>query len=103
MPELRSGERTVEVDRHGFLVDPEDWSLEVAKAIAESSSLGPLTDDHWRVVRFVREYYERTGSAPMLRAIGKRTGLSEGSLRELFPRGCRECMCKIAGLSQPTG
>ncbi len=103
MPELRVGDRTVRVDSQGFMVDPDDWTTEVAGALAESVSLAPLTRDHWRVIMYVRRYYQKHNTAPMLRAICKRNRLNEGTLRALFPTSCRECMCKIAGLPQPTG
>ena len=48
-------------------------------------------------------YYQAYKTAPMLRAIGKRTGLGEKRLHELFPLACRECMCRIAGLPRPSG
>jgi TusE/DsrC/DsvC family sulfur relay protein len=103
MPQIKVGEKTIEVDDNGFIVDPDDWNMEVAHVLAERSALGPLVEDHWKVIVFVREYYEKYKTAPMLRAISKRTNFAEKKLRTLFPRGCRECMCLIAGLPQPTG
>lgn len=103
MPHIKVGDKTIEVDDLGFIVDPDDWNREVADALAESSSLGSLLEDHWRVIIFVREYYEMYNIAPMLRAISKRTRFSERKLRKLFPSTCRKCMCLIAGLPQPTG
>lgn len=103
MPRLKVRDRTVEVDDLGFIVDPNSWNMAVANVLAESSSLGPLLEDHWRVIMFVRNYYEKYKNAPMLHAISKRTGFSERRLRKLFPRSCRECMCQIAGIPRPTG
>lgn len=103
MPRIKAGNRNIELDDNGFIADPNDWNIEVAHVLAESSSLGPLQEEHWRVILFVREYYEKYQTAPMLRAISKRTRFAEKRLRKLFPRGCRECMCLIAGLPQPTG
>ena len=103
MLRIKALDRTIEVDEFGFIVDPNDWNKEVAGSLAKSSSLGPLTEDHWRVIMFVREDYEKYNTAPMLRAIEKRTRFSERKLRKLFPSSCRECMCLIAGLPKPTG
>jgi tRNA 2-thiouridine synthesizing protein E len=103
MPELRIGDRLVRIDDHGFLLEPGDWNEEVAAALAEYSSLPPLQDDHWQVIRYIREYFRENNTAPMLRLISKRTGLGENRLKTMFPQSCRECMCKIAGLPQPTG
>ena len=103
MPDFEVGNRTVRVDNFGFMLEPNDWTKEVAEALAKSSSLYPLTEDHWRVITYVREYYEEHNTAPMLRAIIKRTKLKERKLRTLFPSSCHECMCKIAGLPKGTG
>ena len=103
MPAFQIGDQTVDVDDHGFLIEPNAWNEEVAEALAESATLSPLTEDHWRVVMFVREYYLAYKTAPMLRLIRKQTKFGEKRLRELFPLGCRECMCRIAGLPRPSG
>lgn len=103
MPEFQVGEKTVDVDHHGFLIEPSEWNREVAEALAMTAGLSPLIEDHWRVILFVREHFLAFETAPMLREIGKRTKLGERRLRELFPAGCRECMCRIAGLPRPTG
>ena len=103
MPAFQMGDQTVDVDDHGFLIEPNAWNKEVAEALAESVTLGPLNEDHWRVIMFLREHYFAYETAPMLRLISKRTKLGEKRLRELFPLSCRECMCRIAGLPRPTG
>ena len=103
MPELQIGENSVEVDDMGFIINPDDWSEEVAAMIAMNSSLYPLTEEHWRVIRYIRNYYETYSVAPMLQLIVKRTRINEKKLFKLFPSSCRECMCKVAGLPQPTG
>ncbi len=103
MPVLLVGEQTVTVDDSGFILQPEQWNREVAEVVAQDIPLWPLTPEHWRVILFVRAYFEEHKAAPMLRAIIKRTRINEKKLRILFPRSCRECMCRIAGLPQPTG
>ena len=103
MPELKVGDMTVRIDNQGFLLESGDWNQEVAEVLAMANSLDPLTEDHWRVIAYIREYYEQHNTAPMLRLISKRTGLKGNRLKTMFPRSCRECMCKIAGLPQPTG
>jgi tRNA 2-thiouridine synthesizing protein E len=103
MPYIRVTGRTIEVDDLGFIIEPTEWDTEVAHALAENRSLDPMGEDHWQVVVYIREYYERYKTAPMLRSISKRTGFSEKKLKVLFPSSCRECMCLVAGLTQPTG
>jgi TusE/DsrC/DsvC family sulfur relay protein len=103
MPELEVGNGTVRLDDFGFLLVPTEWTTEVAEALAKLDSLFPLTEDHWRIITYVRGYYEVHGTPPMLRAILKRTKLKESRLHTLFPGSCRECICKFAGLPKGTG
>ena len=46
-----------ERDAEGYLVEPNDWNEEVAKALAEDENI-QLTDDHWDTIRFMRDYYD---------------------------------------------
>ena len=53
-----------------------------------------LTESHWEVINFLREYYEEYQIAPAVRvltkAIGKKLGKDKGNskyLYELFPYG----------------
>ena len=103
MPDLILGDRTIELDELGFMVEPDDWTRGVARSLAERNSLGTLSDDHWRIIEYVREYYEEFKSAPMLRMLCKRTKIGKRRVRELFPAGCRDCICLVAGLPEPTG
>ena len=103
MPQIRVGDRTIELDSSGFLLQLVDWDSEVAEVLAQRVSLAPLSEEHWRVIRYVREYHAQHRVAPPIRAIAKRTRLRVSRLNELFPSSCRECMCLVAGLPQPTG
>jgi TusE/DsrC/DsvC family sulfur relay protein len=103
------GDKTLETDEEGYLVNLADWSEEVANAIAASENveMGP---NHWEVVNFLREYYNEYQIAPAVRvltkAIGKKLGADKGNskyLYELFPYGPAKQACKIAGLPKPTG
>ena len=69
-----------------------------------------MTEQHWEVVNFLREYYNEYQIAPAVRvltkAIGKKLGPDKGNskyLYELFPYGPAKQACKIAGLPKPTG
>ena len=101
--------KTIEVDEEGYLTNRTDWNEEVAKEIAKGYSCD-LTQSHWEVINFLREYYEEYQIAPAVRvltkAIGKKLGPDKGSskyLYELFPYGPAKQACKYAGLPKPTG
>ena len=67
-----------------------------------------LSDDHWEIINFLREYYEEYQIAPAVRvltkAVGKKLGKDKGNskyLYELFPYGPCKQACKFAGLPKP--
>lgn len=93
----------VDVDGEGFLTDPSQWNETIAAAIAIENGVPELTDRHWQVVRFMRERYLETGSAPSIRALGKESGVSVKELYALFPKGPAKLAAKIGGIPKPTG
>ena len=109
MPSIEVSGKTVEVDEEGYLTDLTEWNEEIAKTLAAQDSL-ELTDSHWEVVNFLREYYDEYQIAPAVRvltkAIGKKLGKEKGNskyLYELFPYGPAKQACRFAGLPKPTG
>jgi len=101
--------KSIETDEEGYLSNRDDWTQDVAEAIAKAENLD-MTESHWEVVNFLREYYEEYQIAPAVRvltkAIGKKLGKDKGNskyLYELFPYGPAKQACKIAGLPKPTG
>jgi tRNA 2-thiouridine synthesizing protein E len=101
--------KTYETDEEGYLLNLADWTEEAAGYIAKTENL-ELSDSHWEVVNFLREYYNDYQIAPAVRvltkAIGKKLGPEKGNskyLYELFPYGPAKQACKIAGLPKPTG
>jgi dissimilatory sulfite reductase related protein len=93
----------VDVDAEGFLTDPGRWSEELANAIALENGVPELTDRHWLVVRFMRERYLATGTAPSIRALGKESGVPVKELYRLFPKGPAKLAAKIGGIPKPKG
>jgi tRNA 2-thiouridine synthesizing protein E len=93
----------LEVDEDGFIQDPGCWNENVALALAKTEDVEALTDDHWKVVNYLRGYYQQFGIAPMVRKVCKETGFDLRTIYELFPSGPAKGACKIAGLPKPTG
>ena len=94
---------TVERDGEGFLVDPAQWTPEIGTEIARESGIPELTDRHWTVVRFMRERYLTTGTAPSIRSLGKESGVPIKELYQLFPKGPAKLAAKIGGIPKPRG
>lgn len=93
----------IAVDEDGFLEDPDVWSEDLARAIAPMEDVENMTEDHWKVVNYLRDYYKQFGIAPMIRKLCKDTGFPLKTIYELFPSGPAKGACKIAGLPKPTG
>jgi dissimilatory sulfite reductase related protein len=93
--------RRILFDKEGFLWNTEDWSEEVAKALAGESGLDEITETHWRVIRFLREYFMNQGRAPLNAQLKSGLGMSLMELESLFPGGIKAGARKIAGLPNP--
>lgn len=101
------GGSKVSIDEKGYLLDPSDWSEEVALTMAAADGV-QLTDDHWRVLSIFRNYHEQFEIEPPMRALVKRTrealGGEKGTSRylyRLFPDGPGTQGCRYAGLPRP--
>ncbi|MHB8900591.1 MAG: TusE/DsrC/DsvC family sulfur relay protein [Thermoguttaceae bacterium] len=95
--------KQVEVDEDGFLVDPELWDELIVQAFARLEGVDQLTDDHWKVIHYLRNYWKQFGIAPMIRKLCKETGFTLQQIYDLFPSGPAKGACKLAGLPKPTG
>lgn len=93
----------VDVDAEGFLTSPAQWSEEIARAIAAENGVPELTERHWLVVRFMRDRYLASGTAPSIRSLGKESGVPVKELYQLFPKGPAKLAAKIGGIPKPKG
>ena len=103
MPVFEVDGRQYEVDEDGFLQQPEIWDRKVALDFATTEGLSGMTESHWKVVGYLRDYYLQFGIAPMIRKLCKETGLKLNEIYQLFPSGPAKGACKLAGLPKPTG
>lgn len=85
--------RAIRVDSEGYLIDLDDWSEDFARTLAKEEGL-TLTDEHWQVIRFIRDYHTEHRVQPQVRAMiahfTREWGAAKGSnhyLHEIFPRG----------------
>jgi tRNA 2-thiouridine synthesizing protein E len=96
--------KSLAVDDEGYLIDPLDWGEQVAGELARREGI-VLTDKHWEVIRFVREYYEQRHVAPdarfVLKHLAETRGADRNELFRLFPYGYVKQACKIAGMRKP--
>lgn len=93
------------LDEEGYLVEPAEWNEAVAEHLARAENV-KLTEDHWDVIRFMREYYEEHQIAPDARYVIKHLSNRRGAdahkaLFTLFAYGYVKQACKIAGMKRP--
>ena len=92
------------VDTEGYLIDPSQWDEDFAQQAARAEGIF-LTDDHWQVIRFMRQWLDEHQVAPDARHVMKHltqvTGAGRNHLFALFPYGYVQQACKIAGMKRP--
>ena len=107
-PEITVNGQALPVDKEGYLQRLQDWSPQVAEAIAASEGLA-LTPEHWEIIHLLREFNQSTGLSPamriLVRLVKERLGPDKGNsihLLRLFPGSPAKIAAKIAGLPRPT-
>lgn len=107
---VRVNGRDIATDSEGYLRSLQDWSEDFARALALEENL-TLTDEHWQVIRFLREHYQQHGVQAqvrvMIRHFTRVWGPQRGSnhyLHELFPMGGPQKQGnRLAGLLRTKG
>ena len=101
--------REIPTDAEGYLANLDDWNEEIAGYLSKQDHL-ELTEEHWRVLNWIRNYYMENGTAPNLRVMQKllkdELGEEYGDkkhLFELFPYGPAKQAARYAGMPKPTG
>ena len=93
--------RPIVFDEEGFFNDFDDWSEEIFKALAREDGIVEITENHWRVIRFFREFYDYNRRAPLNNQLRKGAGLSLLEIESLFPGGIKLGARRLAGLPNP--
>ena len=101
--------KTIEFDEHGYLIDLNDWTEELAVYLSTQDEL-ELSTDHWEVINFMRAYFTQYQITPMTKMIvkkmNKQIGIEKYNVKylyTLFPRTPVTHACKYAGLPRPSG
>ncbi len=103
MPKVTLGGKELEIDEDGFIQEPDKWDKAVAEDIAKTEEAFPMSEDHWKVVDYLRNYFLEFEIAPPIRMVTKQTGFDLKTIYKLFPGGPAKGACKVAGLPKPTG
>lgn len=95
--------KKIEFDQDGFMVDPGLWDDTIALVIASDEGIDTLTEDHWKIVNFIRGYWKEHDLAPAVRLICQECGLGVRQIYKLFASGPARGACRVAGLPKPDG
>jgi tRNA 2-thiouridine synthesizing protein E len=100
-------DKIIPVDKQGYLLDHLLWQRELATKMAELDDF-ELTNAHWEVIDFVRQFYLTYNTSPAIRALTKAMKAEFGEekassryLYKLFPEGPAKQATKYAGLPKP--
>lgn len=91
-----------ERDGDGYLVDPDNWSPEIARAMAEVDEV-ELDDVKWEQILKAREYYDANGVVPPIRKFSKYIGADQKEMFKMWMTGPMKPITKYGGLPKPTG
>ena len=62
------------VDEDGFIDDFNSWNRDWVDYVKESEGIKELTEEHWKIINILQDYYKKNGIAPMVRILSKVTG-----------------------------
>jgi TusE/DsrC/DsvC family sulfur relay protein len=102
MPVTTMNGREVQVNDEGFLTQYDEWDEELAEVLAKNIDID-LTDEHWKVIRFLREDFKTQGETPTTRRVQTVGGVPTKEQFQLFPKKPAKKMAYIAGLPKPHG
>tara|TARA_B110000091_G_scaffold176309_1_gene191091 strand:- start:58 stop:390 length:333 start_codon:yes stop_codon:yes gene_type:complete len=104
---LNYNNKEIKTDNQGYLLDFTVWDQGLAKLLAENDEF-LLSDAHWEVINFVRQFYLTYNTSPAIRALTKAMKAELGEdkansryLFRLFPEGPAKQATKYAGLPKP--
>jgi len=95
-------------DKEGYLIDPDDWTENIATELAREEGV-ELNDDHWPVINYMRSYFSENGIIPDVRHVvsfmsdnfGYPKKEAKNVIFRLFPYGYVKQACKISGMKRP--
>ncbi|MEM5786013.1 MAG: TusE/DsrC/DsvC family sulfur relay protein [Syntrophobacteraceae bacterium] len=99
MPSFVYDAKKIQVDDEGYLANFEDWDESVACALAEREGASkdcPLRQEQIEILKYIREYYKKFSSVPVVRAVCTNVHQPKACEYIQFPDPITTC--KIAGI-----
>ncbi|KQB54516.1 sulfur relay protein TusE [Pseudomonas endophytica] len=108
MSSLLINGKPIALDKDGYLLDLNDWSAEVAQALAAQAQI-ELSPDHWEILELLRSFYQTfelsPATRPLIKYTAQKLGPEKGNslhLNRLFNGTPAKLAAKLAGLPKPT-
>lgn len=102
MPVMTIAGSEVHVNDEGFLTEYDEWTEEIGAELARNIGV-EMTDEHWAVVRWLREDFKVKGETATTRRVQTVGGFPTKKQFDLFPKKPAKKMSYIAGLPKPAG
>lgn len=102
MPIIEIAGKTIDVNEEGFLTKFDQWDEEIAQELANNIDI-PMTDERWKIIRFLREDFKTQGECATSRRVQTVGGVPVKEQFLLFPKKPAKKMAYIAGLPKPKG
>jgi TusE/DsrC/DsvC family sulfur relay protein len=99
MPVIEHEGKKIQVNEEGYLDNFDDWDETVACALAEregASKTCPMNEKQMEILKFIREYYKKFNSVPIVRAVCTNVHQPQKCEYVQFPDPI--IACKIAGI-----
>lgn len=103
MPVTAIAGKEVHVDDEGFLTEYEEWDETLAEQLAKNIGIDALTEDHWKVINFLRADFKDQGETATIRRVSTVGGIPTKDLFVLFPKKPAKKMAYVSGLPKPAG
>jgi len=104
MNEVTFKNKIYQVDDNGFLVDFNQWDRNFVESLAPSLKIeNGLSDNHWKVINFIRDSYKELGRCPLVYQTCKMNDLHLSEFKNLFPTGYLRGACRLAGITYREG
>ncbi len=102
MPTATIAGQEVQINDEGFLTEYDEWNEDIAKELAANIGI-EMTEQHWAVIKFLREDYKEKNETATTRRVQTVGGFPTKEQFVLFPKKPAKKMAYIAGLPKPHG
>ena len=102
MPVTTMNGREIHVDDEGFLTEYDEWDKDLGAVLAQNIGI-EMTDEHWKLIDFLRTDFKAQGETPTTRRVDTVGGFPTEVQFTLFPKKPAKKSAYIAGLPKPHG